>query len=94
MSELSVAMAKLSGIRKAVVALMSENVSDRRSAGVVRTRSNFRPAQIEHYFSQAPALVETLRKLLPEYFEDFQQIETLPTMRSSNPHGPFGASGF
>jgi hypothetical protein len=37
MSELSVAMAKLSGIQKALAAVMHENVSRNRSAGEVLT---------------------------------------------------------
>lgn len=87
MSEVSVVMAKLSGIRKAVVAALNENVSGRRSSGEIKTRSNFPPGQVQHYFSQAASLVEMLKTLLPDYYADFQAIETEPNteMVSSGP---------
>src|SRR5438094_563977 len=76
MSELSTTMAKLSGIQKALTAAINENVSRRRSAGEVLTRTNYAPGRVGHYFKQAAAHVETLRRLLPNLYGDFQQIQT------------------
>ena len=73
-------MAKLSGIRNAVVAAMNENVSRNRSKGEVLTRANYSPALVQHYFVQAAAHVETLKKLLPDLYSDFQEIKTAPEM--------------
>jgi predicted nucleotide-binding protein len=78
MSELSTVMAKLSGIRKALSAVMNENVSRNRSAGEVLTRANFAPDLVQHYFVQAAGHLETLRKLLPDLYGDFQAIKTDP----------------
>jgi len=80
MSELSIAMAKLSGIRKAVIALMNENVSRNRSAGEILTRTNYQPELIQHYFIQAAGHLETLKGLLPDLFGDFQAIATEPDL--------------
>ena len=80
MSDLSNAMAKLAGIKQAVVGLMNENVSRNRSGGEIKTRSNYPPDQIQHYFWQASTHLETLKKLLPDLYSDFQQIETWPKM--------------
>lgn len=71
MSELSIVMAKLSGIRKSVSALMNENVSRSRSAGGLKTRSNFAPDHIQHYFTQAAIHLHALKALLPEFYGDF-----------------------
>lgn len=78
MSELSTVMAKLSGIRKAVVSAMNENVSRNRSAGEVLTRSNYPPDAVQHYFVQASSHLEKLRQLLPDLYGDFQAIKTEP----------------
>ncbi|MDF0673802.1 MAG: nucleotide-binding protein [Nitrospira sp.] len=90
MSDLSNVMAKLSGIRKAIAAVMSENVSRNRSGGQVLTRANFRPELVQHYFAQAAGHLETLKKLLPDLYADFQPIETEPdtTMVSTVPGQP------
>jgi predicted nucleotide-binding protein len=74
-------MAKLAGIRKAVDAVMNENVSRNRNQGQVVHRSNFEPRLVEHYFEQASEQVNELRKLLPGLFGDFQPIETEPTVK-------------
>ena len=87
MSDLSAAIAKLSGIQKAVVSVMNENVSRNRSAGEVLTRSNYRPDTIQHYFVHAQGHLETLKKLLPHLYGDFQPIETEPEMEMTAP-GP------
>jgi predicted nucleotide-binding protein len=86
MSELSIAMAKLSGIRIAVLALMNENVSRNRSAGQVLTRSNYQPELIQHYFLQASRHLGTLKELLPELYGDFQAINTEPELEMTPPH--------
>lgn len=78
MSDLSTVMAKLSGVRKALTAVMNENVSRNRSAGELLTRANFAPALVQHYFVQAAGHLETLRKLLPDLYGDFQAINTEP----------------
>jgi predicted nucleotide-binding protein len=80
MSELSTAMAKLAGIRKALVVVMNENVSRKRSAGEVLTRTNYAPDHVQHYFAQAASHLETLKKLLPDLYSDFQAIKTEPEM--------------
>jgi hypothetical protein len=81
MSEVSNVLAKLSGIRKALVAAMSENVSRNRSRGDVLTRSNFSPDQVGHYFAQAAAHLSSLRASLAELYGDFQEIETEPALQ-------------
>lgn len=90
MSQLSVVMAKLSGIRRAIVSLMNENISRNRSKGEILTRSNYAPDQVQHYFTQAADLVETLRGLRPNLYDDFQSIKTEPelAMAASEPGQP------
>src|ERR1039458_7812427 len=78
MSELSVAMAKLSGIQKALAAVMNENVSRNRSAGEVLTRAHFPPDLVQHYFTQAASHLNTLKAMLPDLYGDFQDIKTDP----------------
>jgi predicted nucleotide-binding protein len=71
-------MAKLSGIRKAMISVMNENVSRNRSGGEVLTRSNYQPDHVQHYFCQAAEHLATLKKLLPDLYGDFQPIKTEP----------------
>lgn len=85
MSQTPNLMAKLSGIRKALVAAMNENVSRNRSGGDVLTRSNFSPDQVEHYFTQAANHVDALKTLLPDLYGDFQNIETKPALAMADP---------
>lgn len=87
MSAIPVVMAKLSGIRKAMSAAMNENVSRNRSTGSVLTRASFPPETVEHYFVQAKNHADTLRKLLPDLYEDFQPIKAEPEMAMLSP-GP------
>ena len=84
MSQISNVMAKLSGIHKALVAAMNENVSRNRSRGEVLTRSHFSPEDAGHYFTQAASYVELLRKLLPDLYGDFQTIDTKPTSKMAD----------
>lgn len=88
MSDVAKTMAKLSGIRKAISAVASENVSARRGAGEVKTRAHFDPDLVKHYFSQAKAHVDTLRKELPDLFEDFQPIVDAPKALVNLTGGP------
>lgn len=78
MSDISTTMAKLSGIRKALSAAMSENVSRNRGAGEVKTRATFSPDYVQHYFAQAAGLLENLKGVLPDLYSDFQAIGTAP----------------
>lgn len=78
MNETSIAMAKLAGIRKAVIDLMNENVSRNRSKGEVLTRAHFSPELIQHYFVQAASHLNTLRMKLPELYGDFQELKVEP----------------
>lgn len=87
MNELSNVMAKLSGIRKALVSALNENVSRNRGGGEVKTRATFTPDHVEHYFTQAAKHIEILRKLLPDLFSDFQIIKTEPETEMA-PIGP------
>lgn len=85
MTEIGIVMAKLSGIRKAIVTVMGENVSRNRSRGVVLTRSNFPPDMVRHYFEQAFAQLTALKNLLPELYGDFQEIKIEPEIEMSSP---------
>ena len=80
MSQVSNVLAKLSGIRKALLAAMNENVSRNRSRGEELTRSNYSPDQVGHYFSQAASHIGNLKNLLPDLYGDFQEIETHPAL--------------
>ena len=80
-------MAKLSGIQKALISVMNENVSRARSSGDVKTRANFDPDLVQHYFTQAASLLEKLKELLPGLYGDFQSIKTEPETEMA-PSGP------
>ena len=90
MTELSILMAKLSGIQKALVSVMNENVTRSRSAGGTLTRNHFPPDLVQHYFSQAAIHLEKLKMLLPNLYGDFQTIKTEPeaTMVATSPDEP------
>jgi predicted nucleotide-binding protein len=76
MSELSTTMAKLSGIRKALIAASNQKVSSFRNEN--RMRMTYPPDEVGHYFIQAATHVETLKKLLPDLYGDFHRIQTEP----------------
>jgi predicted nucleotide-binding protein len=78
MADISTAMAKLSGIRKALTSAAIENVSRNRGAGEVKTRATFSPDHVQHYFTQAASHLDALRALLPDLYADFQVINTGP----------------
>jgi predicted nucleotide-binding protein len=71
-------MAKLSGIRKALIAAMNLNVSRGRDNGQVLTRNHFSPNDVQHYFTQAAGHIVRLKELLPDLYGDFKVIETEP----------------
>ena len=75
MTELSNAMARLSGIRKALISALNENVSHKPGKGVIKTRANFLPDNVQHYFKQAVDQIETLKRLLPDLYNDFKKSE-------------------
>jgi len=85
MSELSTVMSKLAGIGKAINAVMSENVSRGRDNGMVQTRTNFEPELVEHYFMQSASCLDTLKRLLPDLYGDFQAIAIEPEMQMASP---------
>ncbi|MBL4801257.1 MAG: nucleotide-binding protein [Emcibacter sp.] len=87
MTELSTTMAKLSGIQKSLISVMNENVSNALGGGQVLTRRNFSPELMQHYFTQAATLLEKLKKLLPDLYDDFQTIKTKPKIEMV-PLGP------
>ena len=80
MSQMSILVAKLAGIRKALTDVMEENVSRNRGRGEVLTRASFDPELVAHYFSQAAAHVEKLIELMPDMYGDFQAISTDPSL--------------
>lgn len=90
MSEIAIALAKLAGIRKAVISVLSENTSRNRSAGQILTRTNFPPQMLEPYFTQCLTQIDSLRILLPLLYGDFHTIKTAPEllMASSGPGQP------
>lgn len=78
MTQTSIAMAKLAGIRNALLSAKNENVSRNRSAGEALTRSSFSLDLVKHYFDQAASLLDTLKNSLPDLYKDFQEIKTQP----------------
>jgi hypothetical protein len=81
MDELSHTMAKLAGIRQALESLVNVNVSRNRSAGEVKTRSNFRSDEVQHYFMQVAKHLETLRTLMPGLYGIFTTSRPCPKSR-------------
>jgi predicted nucleotide-binding protein len=79
MNEVSVATAKLAGIRKALVSAVSEEST----AG--RLRPSFDASTYEHYFVQASNLLSSLKNYNPLLFADFQQIQTRPNSEVGTP---------
>jgi predicted nucleotide-binding protein len=86
-TQAAVVMAKLAGIRKAVVDVMGENVSRARSKGEVLTRTNFAPDEVQHYFTQTATLVQALKTQLPDLYGDLQDTDAKPNCEMS-PKGP------
>jgi len=89
MTELSNVMAKLSGIKRALISTMNEDIGRNRTVGRPRTRPTFPPNLVEHYFTQAAVHLKTLKELLPDLYGDFQTINIKPNQNmSSDPNGP------
>jgi len=82
MSELSAVMAKLSGIRMAIVAVLNDQATIFAGERRVRRRV-YAPADVEHHFAQAASSLELLQKLLPDLYGDFQAIKTIPEAEMS-----------
>jgi hypothetical protein len=80
-NEIAIVMAKLSGIRKTVMALLDEKVI---WVGGSRTRLTFGPDDVQHFFIQAATHLETLRQVLPDYYGDFRSIDVEPSVDMSN----------
>ena len=77
MNEVSAAMAKLAGIRRAVNDLLVDN--QRTNPDAARFGElNYGPNLVQHYFFQALTLISTLRVQLPDLYGDLQPIETSP----------------
>lgn len=72
MNPVSVAMAKLSGVRKALLGTLKEETIPG------RPRLYWETAQVRHYFSQVKAMLGTLQEELPLLFSDFHGISTSP----------------
>lgn len=74
-------MAKLAGIRKAVAAVLEEKVNVDRLGG--RLRTSFGTGFSGPHFRQTAALVDQLRALLPDHYDDFHKIHTEPLQEMS-----------
>src|SRR5437879_2722145 len=74
MSAVSVALAKLAGIRKAVDATLDD---EHKKAGM-RPIQNYHVDEVGTYFTGAASQLAILRKELPELFDDFTDIATIP----------------
>jgi hypothetical protein len=83
MSEVGIAMAKLSGIRKAVAGALDERLVSR--ARAAEPRRSFEPNSVGHLFGQAAVLIDRLRVLLPALYDDFQPIATEPSAEMYQP---------
>lgn len=98
MSEVAITMtmAKLAGIKKALISTINEKSAFCASASgatVATTRTEYPTDSVQHYFQQAASHLETLKHLLPDLFGDFQAIETEPELVASTrlptkPHSP------
>jgi predicted nucleotide-binding protein len=82
MSDVGIAMAKLSGIRKAVASALDERLVSRARTEPRRT---FESNSVGHLFSQAAVLIDRLRVLLPALYDDFQPISTEPSVEMYQP---------
>ncbi|MFC0133578.1 DNA-binding protein [Massilia eurypsychrophila] len=78
MSDLSVAMAKLSGIRKSVITSLTE-------MSLNSPKFRFDPAHVGQYFTQAAGMVKVLQREMPELFDDFAAFSTEPAAQTGTP---------
>jgi hypothetical protein len=77
-SELAPTMAKLAGVRRALVSILNENISRPRADIGERFRAHFTSGQVGHYFAQAAGHLGVLKALLPKFYGDFQEIAAEP----------------
>lgn len=82
MGDVGNAMAKLSGIRKAVAGALDERLLSRAKAEPRRT---FDPDSVGHLFKQAAVQIDHLRSLLPALYDDFQPILMEPSVEMFQP---------
>lgn len=83
MNDVATAMAKLSGIRNATVALLHEDVSQGR--GPARLAQQFKPEVTGHYFTGMAQQLGALQDMLPNLYGDFQKSPTEPQMQMMAP---------
>ena len=94
MTELSNSMAKLSGIRAALISALNENVSRNLGKGDVKTRAHFHPDIVQHYFRQAASQIDYLKRLLPDLYSDFQEIKIEPDTKMAQMSPELNAAWF
>ena len=68
MANIGASMAKLAGIATAVESVLRETFG---RGNMVQSKTNYKPIDVEHYFTQAAASLEVLRAELPDLFGDF-----------------------
>ncbi|WGS40380.1 nucleotide-binding protein [Burkholderia sp. JSH-S8] len=71
MDDIAIAMAKIAGIRKATAAALDEQVGRHPH---YMPRDSYPPDYVKHYFLQAEENLQTLKKLLPGLYGDFQDV--------------------
>jgi predicted nucleotide-binding protein len=69
-------MAKLAGIRKALLAASNEKASAFRDEKLMKM--TYPTDEVGHYFTQTATHVEALKRLLPDLYGDFHRTETEP----------------
>ena len=77
MNEVSIAFAKLAGVRKVLQAVLDNREGARRDRPV----GNFSPREVGQYFAGAVQQVQILRDQLPALFSDFPEIQHEPTLQ-------------
>lgn len=73
-SRVTIALAKLAAIQKAVDSRLTENTSRNPGRGFVDHARHFPPSAVAHYFQQASDQLGVLRQELPDWFDDFQPL--------------------
>jgi predicted nucleotide-binding protein len=82
MNPVSVAMAKLSGVRTVLLGLLKEEMTPS------RPRLTWEPTVVQHYFRQVEEMLKTLQRVHPMLFEDFQLISVYPAHEIGSPPRP------
>jgi predicted nucleotide-binding protein len=78
MREVVIAMAKLAGIHKALHSALNEDISRSRNGKDRLFAQNFDPEKVGHYFTQANAQLEILKRCMPDWFGDFHALPLIP----------------